>query len=86
MRLPFWIKLPLGVLILLLLYKYTPLLDLVQMFLLVVCVPLAALAAVGLISTSTAEGVANYIPSLVEKLKERIDEYRQQLEREANHG
>ncbi len=73
-KMPWWLKLGAGTLLLILITKYTPILELFYLFTLVVVVPSTALLAMGWITTGTFEAMANWLPNLKDDLHERVQE------------
>lgn len=55
-------------------FYFLPMLELMELFFWIVVIPMAVLAAAGVITTSTFNTAVNFLPTIIEDLEKRIDE------------
>lgn len=70
-RMPYWAKLLVGTVGIVALFKWTPILDLLQLFVAIVVVPLALLASAGLIGWGSIEAFQNVSEDIIQKAKDK---------------
>ncbi len=70
---PWWAKLIVGACAIGLIVKFLPIQEILYLFLMIVMVPLALFAGVGLISQGTYEGLQGQIASVQAALQEKVD-------------
>ena len=71
---PAWAKILVGGLALAALMKWTPIVDLCYLFVMIVMIPMTMLAALGLVSYGTIEAVQAQASSIIEAAKQRAAE------------
>jgi hypothetical protein len=76
-KMPSWAKMLVGICGILALAKWTPILDLMYLFLMVVIIPWVFLACIGLVSWGTVETTMTVIRSVMEDAKRRARELAQ---------
>lgn len=77
-ELPTWAKLVLAIGSLIIFIKFFPILDLIQLFLYVVIIPLGFFTAIGVISTEAANSFADTCKTVSAKLREAATSAQQQ--------
>lgn len=73
-KIPWWGKILVGVLGVVVIAKYTPILEILTMFFYVVMIPMFLLAAVGLVSAGTLEAVSSGWTNTVQEINRRVTE------------
>tara|TARA_Y100000310_G_scaffold176646_1_gene176759 strand:- start:1361 stop:1636 length:276 start_codon:yes stop_codon:yes gene_type:complete len=72
--LPWWCKVLLGFIVMLGLYKFTPILECLYLFMMVVLVPLTFFTAVGIISDGTYEAMRDGVTQVFVLAREKAAE------------